>query len=553
VRDEDRLENLIGPENIKKMLNANVEEAGGDKELIIYEVDEGLLKALHNKDSGIASDVQTYLARYPLAEMPLNLKEHVDKAMETVNEERLFTIPETDVPSGDIFYLTEAGPIKDGENGYNEPFVKIPLDDMAKWVKSVEKSSESGSIFGLEIEYSAELANNLELRIPGLGIPWMKGKPVVGKLRYYDESGTKTIFYPQAQGSIPSDLSSGALLVYARISASFTEQPLTPKMIFNWKKAIINTKRDDGTDGPGSFTGDYPLNNTLSAFLGEGVSFNRVDGYIYMSGMVSVFPDPPVSASVLIDILNSEGGIIDEQTDTLQNVTKPEFPDSDIFTIDDGKILLDQNLMSLKNKEHLNLSKALEANSKTLQVAVVIDEFPIYEDKVEDEVIKLDLLLLLPLDLKVKNEIPAAIAGDDIRAKYVKLDLGDSLNDGMGEDDLLGRKEGEDNYLKYLEYVEISLKYSNDDINIIDPSRLGVLVTTTNGSKLLEFNDNKASIKLDGDFLNVIPFNPQFTVLLKKDDNKDFGSFKVLRPAKPSFDFKLYIEAKASLEYTMDL
>jgi hypothetical protein len=131
------------------------------------------------------------------------------------------------------------------------------------------------------------------------------------------------------------------------------------------------------------------------------------------------------------------------------------------------------------------------------------------------------------------------------------LDLGDSLNNSA-EGDLFGRNEDdEDNFLNNITYVKIGI--SKPNINIIDSSRLAVLVTAKEGNSLLELRDN-ASLQFTGAVLNEIPFNPKFSVLLRKDQPGDGkpGSFKILRPKNPSFDFKLYVEAKAAFEYTVD-
>jgi hypothetical protein len=126
------------------------------------------------------------------------------------------------------------------------------------------------------------------------------------------------------------------------------------------------------------------------------------------------------------------------------------------------------------------------------------------------------------------------------------LDFGDSFKKDLWEGDLFGRKPGdENNYLKQIEYINIGIFKTN--INILEKEKLAVWAATGKEGSLLKFEDN-ASIKLasSGEFL----YSPKFTVLLEKDTGKKFGSLKILRPENPSFDFKLYVEAKAKLEYT---
>jgi len=568
---KDRLENLISTDNIKKMLSGNAAETGAGSELIIYEVDEDLTKAL-----GIEKTTQTYLVRYPLAEMPLDLKQYTDQAMAAINEKKQFTIPYLPVnPSlSRLIYLIEDAPgFTENPTGpeypqNNIPFIKIPLADMAKLVMRVE--AETYGVFGLEVSYDSDLANNLELRIPGLGFDWMKGIPVdadgnpnpVGtpaKLRYY--SSTKKTFYPRDEivsgvTINKSDLSTGGnLYIYARISGTFQQQKTyEPSLVFQWDNAKIDTI--SGTENKGSFSGEYPIDNNLNSFLGEGVTFKQADGYIYLSGA-----EIGRTSSITFSFYGASGVLMDSEYHTLGNVPAPTFPSGDIFTSAYGEMLLNRNLMSLTDMNTVDLLKILDPKCEKLQVVVQIPEMTIRKTDVDigDKAIKFDMLVLVPLDLKVTKEAPVGEAMLDkekinIQSKYVMLDLGDKLNknpDGE-EGDLFGRTEGEDNALKSIDYIDIGL--TKLDINIIDPKNIVVLVQTRTDNKLLEFKTN-ASLRFTGDDL-AVPFSPKFNILLKKDDNKDFGSFMIKRQnnqTKPKFDFKLWVKAKAALEYTLDL
>jgi len=538
MEEDKKLENLIGQNNIKKMMN-NIAEAGVDSRLTIYEVGADLAGAL-----GIDPEVQTYLARYSLAKMPLNLEAYTKGAMDAVNNQRPITIPTVSSLPANPTYITE----EVGNYDIDKPFIRIPLDDMSRLVKEVKRSDNG--IFGLEIDYRQELENNLKLKIPGFGIvnymsgiPYPPGNPT--KLRYYDTSGNKKMFYPRG-----TDLTEGNLLIYASISAPFQQLTLTPQLIFDWEKALIDT-RPDVQEPLGSLTREYLMNNSISEFLGNGVSFKKVDGYLYMSG-VNVY-----NSSMSIKIYDSNN-IFLEETQSLTNVNAPTFPEDNedpggdrfqIFKLSDEKgILREQDKMSLDAP--IDLSKTLEVSNATLQVGIFIKEMVINKSTVGDTAIQFDLLILIPLDFNVSGVVDSS---SDIGQKYVPLDLGNSLKKKPGgEGDLFGRKEGEDNYLKEINYVNIRIKFSDSDITITDPKKLAILVESRDYYKLLEFNDNE-SLTLDSEFLEY-PFNPKFSVLLEKDQGKNSGSFKILRQEeqKPSFDFKLYIEAKAELEYTID-
>ncbi|MDR2575606.1 MAG: hypothetical protein LBC52_04095 [Treponema sp.] len=570
MKEEDRLENLISPDNVKEMLDGNSAEAGIGKDLKIYEASRDLALAL-----GIGSkeaEVQTYLARYPLADMPLDLKKYTDKAMAAVNERQQFTIPDlshlpsSPSPSNVIYLIEDEGYTKDEQDPdnpppNNKPFIKIALADMARLVQWVQAEG----VFGLEVDFDQELKDHLELRIPGLGIPWMHGvsytDPVKGpKLRYF--SVDKQMFYPRdqvvEQGKPPiySDLKDGNLEIFARISGPLPPKTYEPSLIFEWKNAAIDTV--NATEEKGSFTGSYPIKNNLSKFLGKGVSFKNIEGYVYMSG------GKIQNSTMSIGFYNSSDGLLHYEEHFLKNVPPLVFPEDDEeFDIIKGNVLIDKTLNSFEDGIPLKMKDILNAKSNTLEVAVQINTMIIDKDDIEvkDKGIKFDLLILVPFDLEVANEIPADIpVSDDIRNKYVMLDLEALNKEGIGlEGDLFGRKEGGNNALKDIMYVEIGLSFSKSDINIINPKGLAVLVMTNNKSKLMEFMNNKRLRFIgDDDGLNNIPFNPDFHVLLEKDKNtngqyKDFGSFQILRPTYPSFDFKLFVEARTNLQYTLDL
>jgi len=68
-----------------------------------------------------------------------------------------------------------------------------------------------------------------------------------------------------------------------------------------------------------------------------------------------------------------------------------------------------------------------------------------------------------------------------------------------------------------------------------------------------------------GEFLDLFNNNsdgflksPSFTILLKKDQKPDgtyesYGSLTFLRQDDPLFDIKLFVEAQAELDFTIDL
>jgi len=571
-KKKERLDYLVSSENIKSMMYSNDASDNANAELIVYEAGEDLLQALNAKYPEINPGVQTYLARYRLAEMPLELQKYVDNAMKDVNENKAFTITTVSALQSNPTYLYEGGSAGSAED-VNKPFIKIPLKNMVKLVKEARKGDGPNDIFGLEIDYDpsdpndVKLKDRLELKIPGFGIGWMHGEPYPAgnpdRLRYYDKSTTpKSVFYPRNQnqpgetGKGPDLDGEGDLRIYARISDTFTERTLEPQIIFDWKEAKIDTKKDDGT---GNYTDNYPLNNGgLSGFLGDGVSFKKVDGYMYMSGVNTS------STRMEIEILGDNNSQKIEIKRDLKPVAQPDFPpDGAVFSKSDGDILIElQDKMSLQpesggSKRELDLRQILDPASKTLKVAMFMDEMTIKRDnaEIQEQSITFDLLVLIPMDLKVESATEApdiTVGSTNIRQNYVTLDLGGAINGSLWDGDLFGRKPGENenDYLKNIRSFKIGM--FKTDINILEQGKLAILAITKSGkSQILEFKNN-GSIVLDnsGDSLE----SPQFSVLLKKDSPGPDGpgSLRILRSDNPSFDFKLFVEARAELEFTTD-
>jgi len=308
-------------------------------------------------------------------------------------------------------------------------------------------------------------------------------------------------------------------------------------MIFEWAKALINTDTGAGS----AFKAEYPIENSLGDFLGGGISFNKADGYVYMSGLSA----EPV---MTVDIGNGVN-----QTRNLKEAT-PSFtvtPKPDGTKIANGS--LTTSSFTNDNPNPLNLAPIFENAGAVLKVEVKIDELEITNSEtIGDKSIKFNLFALIPLNLKV-SEVPGkeapnvTVGGVNIKNNYLPLDLGDTLAK-LGEGDLFGREEGKDNLINEVDSLEIILK--GVDISIFNKDNIRLLVKIKNDYKLLEFNDN-ASLKFDSNLLS-IPFSPEFNVLLKKDTGTNSGSFKILRTEVPKFDFRLDIKAKAKIDYTLN-
>jgi hypothetical protein len=490
------------------------------------------------QNHGIDPKVQAYLVQYPLTEMPLNLENYFNEAMNALNAKEEINIPYIPgvteaLPAGTYYYIYGDGNTPSTSEDTDKPFIKLPLNDMVKLVKKVTR--DPSGRFGLEISYNSQLEQYLELKIPAFGInSYIKGSPDPSvspdKLLFVNQSGND--FYPRNDLQKTGD--NNELWVYARITGPCSGN-ITPRMIFEWEKALFTTNTDNGS----AFRAEYPIENSLGDFLGGGVSFNKADGYVYMSGLTG---DSPIVLSV--DVGNGS-----YQIRNLQEA----IPSFTFTTETDGTKTADGSLttssFTAANSAPLNLAPVFENEGAILKVTIDIEDIEITHSEAGDKRVKFNLYVLIPLNLKV-SEVPGkeapnvSIGGVNIRNNYVPLDLGDTLVK-LGTGDLFGREDGKDNLINEIDSVEIILK--DIDISVIEKDDIVVLVKNKNDYKLLEFKDN-ASLLFDGGNLS-IPFSPEFSVLLKKDAGTS-GSFKVLRGGSQKFDFKLDVKAKAKIDYT---
>jgi hypothetical protein len=548
-----RLEDLINRDAIKKMMNSGNSGAEG---IEVYEASPDMAAA-HEIDP----ETLTYLAEYQLADMPLDLQAYMDQAMAALKSKQEISIP--DIPPEHAGTVSPASPLYiKGDStvtpnlSEEEPFLRIPLNDMGKLVKKVTKITPNGR-FGLKIPVIPKLKDNLRLKIPALGIPdYIEGTIEGNNLLFVDDSerdfNPREQLYKDGKGNYE-------LWIYAQIFGA-CEGVIEPAIVFDWNAATIDTEALNSSNGSSStFSEVYKIGNNLGEFLGGGAKFKKVLGYVYMTGMGTNTNDIEMTV-----------GIGNETQKRFLQDMKPT------FTVDNG--VADGSLTTSSftdfDKRHLELTPVFDNNGGELKVDISIKDWVIYKntDDIYNISLKCWLFALIPLDLKVIKAAPGGEAAfdrdkiEDIQSRYVMLmDLGDMLKkkppegeegeDGEVESDLFGRKPGEDNALQSIARMDIG--FSKSDINIIDPGRLVVLVQTRTDNKLMSFSKN-AFLRYPGEVLNDIPFSPKFYILLEKDKKEDgtyenFGSFMIKGLNNPRFDFRLYVEAKTALQYTLGL
>jgi hypothetical protein len=290
----------------------------------------------------------------------------------------------------------------------------------------------------------------------------------------------------------------------------------------------------------------YPIGNN-GDFMGGEVSFDNVKGYVSISGLEC---NGPINMTVTIN-----------GSPQKRELNKPDKePEKTLIdTKPDGTEIVNINLRDSCFKDDttpLNLTPLFKSGGANLQVDISIKGLELHRGGNYKKDVKFSLFLLIPLDLKVSGEIADPNVPQDIKAKYVKLDLGESFKDNLWDGDLFGREPEEENNLG-IEYMKIGIKKTN--INLIDkPGRFAVLATTTENnpenSPLMVLEDNQY-LKISSGSPDALLYSPKLYILLEKDKNNNgtyetFGSFKILRQEKLSFDINLYVEVKTALKYT---
>jgi hypothetical protein len=499
VKDADRLENYVSNEKIREMMD----NSDADTQLSLYEY-------LSSDYAGI----QTYIVHYPIEEIQLDLEQYLNEAAEEEDDRTLsYTLPPIianpppgSFPAGGYYLARGIGPqpVEGGHEG--EPLFLISLGDMAKLVKEV-----NGGPFGLElhlINSNIDFEDNVWFRIPAFGInDYIKGTPHgIDKLRFVNTPAGGFIPKKQSQGGHLNE--NNELEIYVKVTDPCSGI-IEPEMVFEWTDAIVDTSDE-------SFTGEYQFTNELGDFLGGGVSFKDVKGYIYVN-----------IDKAHLTLTDNGSSIINDQL--LTKKVKPIFTDPFTGVIPPQSLAVPINLTNILN------------SGNELGYDIRIDDMHVTSDETL-KIITVDLVIVLPLEFKVNT--PSSKTG------YVKLELNDMFPK-PGKDDLFLRDSKDDGLLSNLASMTILLKNFQ---NTVIGGEISILVSSGNYSGLLGFRQGgKLTLNMkDLPF----PFTPEFGIVIKNDDNQSYGTLKIPRQANSNtprkFEFNLAVEAQADLDYTID-
>jgi hypothetical protein len=456
------------------------------------------------------SEIRTYLIRYPIAEMKLNLGEY----MKTDVQVPPISLPA--VPAG------VPAPILP---------ISIPLGDMAALVTSVNHNES-----GIRIPYSEALEQTLEIKMSALGPgDFVSGQRVEGYLYFLGDSDMD--WEPEENITLEVQLT-------GPLSGPVT---ITPELYLDWNSAVVKVENDN-------LTGERELSSVdFMSFFGSGVQFKSVKGYLYVNGTGD---NAEMSYLHFIDADGITTSLIAQESSPIIPRERPRFPASETvpFTGELG-------LHSIMDPSFIDLNGVYNCEG-TAKLAYKIEIYQMDIQNIETDTadtITADLVIELPLEFTVSTEPKNKLFVTD----YVKLDLDGMMpTTGSAGSDLFGRTAGGDSFLNDIKEITIRVeKYRNNSIGslwydpVISPPPplgggmiVGVFteqVRYDGGIHLL--NGSTQELKLKGEY----PFNPTFEILIPIDNHAEkTGTLQILRSKnneEPVFDFFLTIDAEAGI------
>ncbi|MDR0721193.1 MAG: hypothetical protein LBF75_00160 [Treponema sp.] len=500
------INDYIGREKIQGMINPSDESGtGSDNKVVLYDY------------QGTGTDnleVQTYLVRYEIAKLNLDLEKHIQEADD-------ITVPPLVIPAipgspgtFSTVYITKSGI---SSNQPSEPLFEISLGAIEKWMKDVKLDKA-----GITIQGGAGLENTLKLKIPQLGIAdYSKGTPESnGDLKFTGNG--YTLF--TTTGTDAEQKASKKIEIYAQLVGPPQDGTYQMELNFEWTEATLNP----GTDG--KFTGTYTVDfGDFTKYLGN-ARLKTVPAYIFIHGL----PNDAKAKMTLTDLVTDESitsaslsaGFFNDQTST---ATGP-IPSSSI-------------------NEAIDLVNLFTTSSSALAYTITVQSVTITPQS-NNQTITAEMLIKIPLEFEVTGE---TVTVEGTSYKELQLEPLQGLTGSDNDGDLFGRTGKEDDLLKGIEEVELDFyKYTN---TIIEGLSLFVGKPDGSGSfegELLTLGrDTPNPLRFTGPDVEY-PFNPQFKVLVGSNNTNSY-SFKIGRLNEGAkLDFSLILEASAQIDQTIN-
>ncbi|MDR3115298.1 MAG: hypothetical protein LBU25_07245 [Treponema sp.] len=498
----ESINDYIGQEKIREMVGPN----DPDNKVRLYD---------YQGDGTPELEVQTYVVRYEIAKLNLDLEKHIEEADD-------ITVPSLVIPAipagspGGV-YLTSAPPFFTASEP-SEPLFEIGLGTMEQWLKDVQLNGA-----GITIRGGAGLADTLRLKIPQLGID--KYEQGVS-----DEKGD-LVFTGGAYTLLDKNDSKGestAIQIYAHLVDTPKDGTYTMELNFKWDKATLHPGEK------GEFTESYTVNfGELTGYLGN-ARLKEVPAYVFIAGL-------PDSTDGKMTLQIGEKQIVPNET-----ISPASLP---------GSLIIDEEHSTVKGpipdssiKEKLDLVDLFTTDSGTLDYSITVSSVDITPQS-PNPMLTVELLIMLPLDFEVTGDT-VTVAGNYYKELELKPLKG--LTDSTKSGDLFGRTGQEDDTLKDIH--EVALKFYKYTNTLIEGVALfvGKPAEDSTLEKLLPLESSEPDpLTFTRDEVKY-PFNPQFKILVEAQNGNTAFKIRPLAGKDVKLDFSLALEASADIEQTID-
>jgi hypothetical protein len=474
-------------ENLKKQL--------GDNPTEVYHYRYAQIDTKFGDVNGIR-DVQTFLVHYPIADLDdiLNLNQP-DISVK-------IPIPQLVSQMSDEFFP------------YEVP-VSIPLDKMKKWVETIDiNDGEEDKFSVIILQDAAILQDSLELKVEKLGISDFKRGTVSGNDLVFTADTNVDDFRPEEEGTLKG-------------TAKLIKKPdrtgdLTVKVSLEWREAVVYPPNQGRYEDKIAGLSLYKLRETLG-----GMWFKDIPAYLFVDNL-------PKNTTARLS-WNDGGG--DQEIITVNEVNSVLFPApaSDVFT---GSLNASFERFSLRDP--FNSSREL-----TIKYGIDLPD-RVRVARGDDESVKVDLVLVLPLTFDVSREDTETlnIGGE----KYLKLDFAEIPEI---ENDLFDRKSDDDPMLiDGVKLSAVTLLLGDVKNNITED----IFLMVKNRGKNQKLGLKKGEkVNFSGDDLKY-PFKPEFAVLVAAPPGDDSPGIFTIKPLTNNleFDFPLILEGRSDFEITGD-
>ncbi|MDR2397686.1 MAG: hypothetical protein LBD74_02885 [Spirochaetaceae bacterium] len=480
---------------------------------------DGKAKLYDYQGDGTKPQVQTYLVRFKIAELNLDLKSHVKNADD-------ITMPKLSIPAGPDLgspvYLTEGVPASEPPS---KPPFTISLGALEEWLKDIQLKGA-----GITITGGAGLENTLRLKIPQLGIAnYSKGTPLGGDLVF--TGGEYTLF--KTTGTDTEKAESSKIAIYAEISGAVSLGEYPMELNFNWTEATLYP------GGTGIYAGRYQMDfGSFTSYLGN-AELKAMPTFMFIHGL-------PEGSQGKITLKRGSTFLVKDK-----DITQKPFPNNLTFQDEtvSGPLPTAQT-----SSEQFDLKDLFGSDSSALDYTITVQKIKITPET-GNPTITADLLAQIPLQFVITSQ--ETITHEGKSYKELALQPLQNLSGSDTGGDLFGRSDSnEDDLLKGL--GDVRLGFYNYTNTIVEGLSLFVgqiedgKASAASEFVALKLGDQEPEALTFDEKDVVYPFQPQFKVLVAGDElgNSAFSIGPLSEDAK--LDFSLVLDATATIEQTIN-